>query len=221
MKEKAGSGRPIHSNGLQALQREVFSLVEKYISLNSDLRYENSLNWRDWSSLEDIGTLSVVKNQTLRKVAEHWRVSSQCLNSWSRINDLHDKRGMVCICGHPEVSHSGGGLCDAGSLVCLCRRPRPVIWVDDIRYFYRVTKGPHEAHALVLGLTELMLEGGVAHHQIDWQCEHRGCTGKLGVNPARFRNAKDLALGMPVQELNKLICEPCLFRELNGGYIYA
>lgn len=220
MKEKAGSGSPINSDGLQTLQSELFSVIEKYIFLDSELRYENSLDWSDRSSLKAIGEPLVTKNQNLGQSPQRWKVSSQCLKKWSQITEKHDMSGSVCICGHPEASHSSGGLCDMGYMVCVCRGPRPVIWVDDIRYFYRATKGPHEAHALVLGLSELTRGGGAAHYQIDWRCEYQGCTGRRAVNPARFRNSRDLALGMPVNDLNKLICEPCLFGKLNGGYTY-
>lgn len=218
MKVKAGSGRPIDTNRLQSLQSGLFSPIKVNIYFISDLRYKNSSDWRDWSPLENIGEPLVTSNRNLGQLAEPWRVSRQCLRKWSKITEQDVKSGTVCICGHPTASHEGGGLCDMGYLVCVCRRPRPVIWVDDIRYFYRATKGPHEAHALVLGLAELVRGGGTAQYQVAWRCEYRGCTGRISVNPARFRNASDLALGMPVNDLNKLICEPCLFRELNGGY---
>lgn len=221
MKAKAGSGRPIETNRLQSLQSGLFSLLKKDIYFDSDLRYKNSWDWRAWSPMESNGNPPKYSGPELREYASHWKVSSQCLNKWLNISTRTDLSGNVCICGHPEHSHVDGGLCNAGSTICVCRKPRLVLWVDDIRYFFRATKGPHEGHALVLGLTALLQGNGKAQYQIEWRCEYQSCGGKVGVNPARFRNGIDIALGMPVNDLNKLICEPCLFRKLNDGYVSA
>ena len=219
MKAKAGSGRPIHSNPLQSLQSELFSLIKQNISFDSEIRYKNSWDWRDWSALESVGDADRLATHDLRMYSRNWSVSSQCLSAWRQLVDTNQKSGYICICGHPTVAHNAGRLCGVSPYVCACIRPRSVLWVSDVLYFFRATKGPHEGHALVLGLGSLLKSGGSAQYQIAWRCEYQGCEGNVLVNPARFRNSKDLALGMPVHDLNKLICEPCLFRKLNGGYV--
>jgi hypothetical protein len=221
MRAKAGFGRPITTNRLQSLQRELSSPKNKNFCFESNLRYKNGSDWRDWKALEGFGPFSSLSSQEVTAASRPWSVSSQTLRKWKDLSNLENFKGYVCICGHPEILHREGGLCSAGHTVCVCPKSRRVLLVDDIRYFLRVTKGPHEAHALVLGLTALEAKGGLAVKQIEWRCEYKSCGGITGVNPARFRNGVTLALGMPVHDLNRLICEPCLFLELNGGYVSA
>jgi hypothetical protein len=222
MKAKAMSGSPLSSNRLQRLQSAPSSLEEKYFSFRSEVRYVNSCDWRDWSPKEGHGFSPNYESKSTpaRSLAPIFGVANQCLRKWMAMNPLEKLSGLVCICGHPEPAHADGGLCSVGPAVCVCRKPKAALWVDDLRFFYRVTKGAHEAHALVLGLQTLLATGGSATRSIDWVCDFRNCGGSVGVNPARFRNSTSLTLHMSVHDMHKLICEPCLFRELNGGYIY-
>ena len=219
MRAKGGFGRPMTSNNLQALQTGPSSPKSQNNLDDSELRYKNINDWRDWSALETVGYSYSSVSLELREESRHWNVSSQTLEKWGKLSSLDNFTGLVCICGHPVVLHSEGGLCEAGDTVCVCPKPRTALWVDDIRYFFRVTKGPHEAHALVMGLATLKQNRGEAVRQIDWLCEFKSCQGVVGVNPARFRNSENLAMGIPVRDLNRLICEPCLFRKLNGRYL--
>jgi hypothetical protein len=200
-------------SGLSAPRKEIFDS-------RFQLPSENSSDWRVWSSLEAIGAQGTSPDSDTRETSKQFDVDSQCLQKWKADFAGSKSNGNVCICGHPELAHNGGGLCAVSSMACVCRKPRLAVWVDDIRFFYRATKGPHEAHALVLGLGSLLTSGGDGRYLLPWVCEMRSCGGRLGVNPARFRNSNTLSLGMSVHDTHKLICEPCLFRNLNGGYVY-
>lgn len=218
MKARAGFGRPINTNMFQSLQTGFSSQKNQTNFEDSSLRYKDSNDWRDWSALERIGNSCSDISPELREASRNWNVSSQASGKLGELSSLGSSRGLICICGHPVILHAESGLCRSGAIVCACPKSRPALLVDDIRFFLRVTKGPHEAHALVMGLSTLEEKGGQAVKQIDWRCEYKSCGGVMGVNPARFRNSSTLALGMTVRDLNRLICEPCLFRELNGGY---
>lgn len=211
---------PMTTNRLQTLQSGLSSPKKKIYISQFQMRYKNSSDWRVWSFMESYGAPSTTAENDYRNLRRHFEVSSQCRRKWEAMNPEERISGHICICGHPESSHEYGGLCSVGPSVCNCRRPRLALWVDDLRYFYRATKGPHEAHALVLGLGALIANRGSASYKIDWSCEMRSCSGTLRVNPARFRNGKNLSMGTSVHDTHKLICEPCLFMGLNGGYVY-
>lgn len=220
MKVRVGCGRPMTINRHQTLQSRLFAPRREFIDSRFQPRYTNGSDWRVWSASEDFGREVASPTTNPSEAFTKYEVSILCLRKWRADSAETNSSGYVCICGHPESAHQSGGLCAVGSMACLCRKPRPAIWVDDIRFFYRATKGPHEAHALVMGIGELLSNGGMGRYVLPWICEMQSCKGRTGVNPARFRKNNALALGMSVHDNHKLICEPCLFRNLNGGYIY-
>jgi hypothetical protein len=219
MKVKDGSGKSMMTKRFQTLQTQLKSLEDKNNYLNSDLRYKNGLVWRDWSVKDSIGML-IEPSPAVRNVHEliaQFQVSKQCQSRW--LDKYRDEpiSGLICICGHPNVEHIDGGMCQAGSQICYCRKPKAALKVSDVRHFYKATKGPHEAHALVLGQNSLIACGGSWKREILWVCHFRGCNQIKGVNPVRMRNDVTLSLGLSAHDKHKLMCENCLFLELNGS----
>ena len=221
MKAKAGFGKPNKLNRLQSLQKRLNSVREKYRVQNSELRYENSLDSKDWSRIVPNGDYSqqVTQGSSARDLLVQFKVSSQCRSVWLRCYLPMPVKGEICMCGHPVLDHAGGGLCGAGLFICCCRKPAPAILVSDTRHFYKASKGPHESHALVMGVETLVNSGGEFLRIVPWICTVRGCGRKKGTNPVRLRTPNHLAMGLSVQELHQLMCEPCLFQKLNGGYL--
>ncbi len=219
MKEKDGFGNPNVTDLLQSLQTQLNLLKELNNILNSELRYKNSSDWRDWSVIDELGAQQVADapRQDAQELVTVFQVSKQCQTRFLDRHCSEPVAGFICICGHPNVEHVDDGMCQAGSNICYCRRPRPALRVSDLRYFYRATKGPHEAHALVLGLGSLTQSGGSSSQEIPWVCNSPNCRQVQGVNPVRMRNANILSMGLSVHDKHKLMCEPCLFRALNGN----
>lgn len=218
MKVKDGFGSPNSTERLQTLQSQMNSLKEVNNVLNFDLRYKNGWDWRDWSAKVSIGELSdrEISRGVLHELFAQFQVPKQCHSRWTENFRLWPIAGLICICGHPNNEHIDGGTCHAGKHICYCRKPRTAITVSDVRYFYRATKGPHEAHALVLGVNALALSGGRSKREIPWRCDFRRCGQIAGVDPVRMRNEFTLSMSLSVHDNHKLMCEPCLFRELNG-----
>jgi hypothetical protein len=149
----------------------------------------------------------------------HFEVSPQCQRAWQEAMKRDEHSGHVCLCGHPELAHKDGGLCDAGINICFCRKPSPALLVSDIRYFYKATRGPHEAHALSLGFRSLDKHSGSYTLVTDWVCGARECERRQNVGPVRMSSNGALTLKLRGDDNHKLICERCLFMKLNGSYV--
>ena len=134
----------------------------------------------------------------------------ECQAIWNKHFPPATFVGEVCACGHPAEIHVG--MCEAGANVCLCREPRAVAKVSDIRYFFRATKGPHEAHALQLGLSALLASGGSYNMIGSWSCEVSDCTNRDSAMPVRMRGGYSPTLKLPVNDLHRFMCEECLFK---------
>ena len=220
MKVKAGSGSPIATKRLQTFQSQLKSLKDLYFLTNSELRYEKSSDWSDWSRLKHVGPIAS-ELSSVRKLIEkyeRYQVSQQCRGEFRPLAVEADAQGNVCMCGHPEVTHSEGSLCVAGVGICYCNKYSKALRVSDIRYFFRATKGPHEAHALVLGLNALCRDGGNFSQLVVWQCSMPECGHIKRVNPVRMSKGTKPTLGATALERHKLVCEECLYRVLNGGF---
>lgn len=223
MKAKAGSGNFMKTNRLQTLQSEVSSLKREYLQDISSSPYEKSWDSRVWSGKVDIGAQEFEHPDVLMQKArleslKFFDVSEQCFKKWSEIPTSDSYPGNICICGHPNTSHIDGGLCVAGQNICYCRQPRDVIWVSDTRHFYRATKGPHQAHALELGIVNLTGGGGTFSRIVEWKCQSKDCVSSTRVGPVRKRGSGELSLGLSVTDNHKFMCERCLFIRLNGGF---
>jgi hypothetical protein len=153
------------------------------------------------------------------ELEKHFRFTKQAIQVWQGLNDGQPIPGLVCICGHPDQTHGQPGLCGAGDRICFCSAPRSILRVSDIRYFFRATKGPHEAHAMTLGLQTLISQGGEYELVVRWQCQTVNCMGSQGIGPVRFRPGGKLAFHLPLHEQNRLMCERCLFTKLNGSFL--
>jgi hypothetical protein len=142
------------------------------------------------------------------KIMENYSVHPKCELAWSKLYQPSDFQGEVCLCGHPMAAHNG--MCDVGRDVCLCTDPNPVIEVSDTRYFFRSTKGPHEAHALVLGVSALMKNGGSVQIDNPWRCFVKECSSQAKALPVRMRTGNVPTLKLSVNDANKLLCSSCL-----------
>lgn len=150
---------------------------------------------------------------------KHFRFTKQAIQVWQGLNDGQPIPGLVCICGHPDKMHGQPGLCAAGDRICFCPASQPALRVSDIRYFFRATKGPHEAHAMTLGLNTLIYRGGEHEIVAPWRCYTVNCTGRQGIGPVRFRPGGKFAFHLTFHEQNRLMCERCLFTRLNGSFL--
>jgi len=217
MKVKDGFGNPNSTDRLQSLQSQTNSLKELNNYLDFDLRYENGLDWRDWSAEVSIGQLQEreLSRAALHELFPQFQVPWQSQSRWMDSFNFWPIAGLVCICGHPNKEHRNGGICQAGKEICNCSRSETALNVSDVRYFFRATKGPHEAHALVLGLNSLNLSGGRSKPEIPWVCNFGDCNRTKGVNPVRMRNKTTLAMGLSVHDKHILMCERCLFQKLS------
>ncbi len=217
MKVKDGFGNPNTTDRLQSLQTQLTSQKELNNVLNFDLRHKNGRDWRDWSAKvligesQDSGSTGEAFNDSIAQ----FQVSVQCQSRWRDSFHPWPISGPICICGHPNMKHKNGGICQTGNEICNCRRSETALNVSDVRHFFRATKGPHEAHALVLGLSSLNLSGGSSQPTKPWVCNLGDCTRIKGVNPVRMRNKTTLAMGLSIHEKHILMCEPCLFQKLN------
>jgi hypothetical protein len=166
--------------------------------------------------------MSIISNEELiqgqHEMLESFGFARQCLDNASILDLIAERPGEICICGHGVDSHPHAGLCQAGSNICYCRGPKPVLWVSDKRSFYKATKGPHEAHALLLGLADLESKNGTYRELLPWICQSRNCGSKSRVGPVRMRSNSDLALGLSVHDYHRFMCDSCLFHQLNGSY---
>jgi hypothetical protein len=223
MKAKAGSGKPKTSKALQNLQTQLSLLKKKYLQENPYSSSENSQDWRDWNGSVSIRDAALSNpDDSLRKARQdflaYFGMAHQCENKWVNLTDPMSYQGGVCLCGHPVSEHVDNGLCQAGLNICFCRRAKVVINVSDTRHFYKATKGPHEAHALLTGLAGLRASNGKGVKLVEWKCQTKGCSSSSKVGPVRMRRDVDLSLGLSVHDSHRFMCEKCLFIRLNGGY---
>ncbi len=179
-------------------------------------------HWRDWRALESIGEIEFMNawpdfHSSLLKLAGEFRVAPEAFWNWIEKTDIATKQGKVCICGHPENTHSPGGLCEVGPNICTCNEPWWALLVSDLRCFYQYTKGPHEAHALVRGCETLARWAGKSDLLIDWRCSKSECFSRAIVGPVRRTKGGALSRGLGVSDKHQLLCERCLIAELNGG----
>lgn len=90
-----------------------------------------------------------------------------------------ERRGQnrqVCKCGHSVGHHKwvddrGHYICKAGNTPCRCRDPKPVIEVDNLRYFMYTTTDVGAGHALGRG----MVASGANGKGFRWVEEHPKC----------------------------------------------
>jgi len=137
-------------------------------------------------------------------------VHPECKEIWDATFPPPSFDGDVCICGHPLEIHDR--LCKAGATVCLCQDARAVARVSDTRYFFRSTKGPHEAHGLQLALSALSSAGGTFEKLQPWNCEVKECPTKGPALAVRMRGGYIPTLKLPVIDLHRFMCEDCLFK---------
>ena len=88
----------------------------------------------------------------------------------------------ICVCGHGISKHTdeaGRVLCKPSAMDCPCKHIRPVIDVDDTRYFLRNTQGGGAMHALSRGLSALAMAGKNATWLIELKCDRCGTVDEI------------------------------------------
>jgi len=83
----------------------------------------------------------------------------------------------ICICGHGVSKHTdeaGRIVCKPSAMDCSCKHVRPVIDVEDTRYFLRSTQGGGSMHALSRGLSALAMAGKNATWLVELKCDRCG-----------------------------------------------
>lgn len=115
----------------------------------------------------------------------------------------------VCICGHAMNKHSnyvGIVECKPTAMRCPCKKPRPVLEVEDTRLFLRKTEGAGAMHALARGMYASLSAGREVTWIVDLQCDKCGSTDKQ-VTPVPVTQSgysSDEATGFDV-----LLCHDC------------
>lgn len=215
MKAKAGSGDWENQVKLQSLQSQLTSILNGNFSPKIISSSEISCDWRDWSPSQE----ATVRDTVLyRQPPTKFGVSKHLVNYWLEAATSTDPvPGEICICGHPSSAHQFGTYCIVGPRVCTCSKPEPVLWVSDVRYFYKATKGPHEAHALIAGIQDLVSQGENLVRLVRWGCSIRGCINWEQVGPVRLKRGRPTLKVVNEHEKNVLLCEDCLYRYCNDG----
>lgn len=215
MKARAGSGDLEIQTELQSLQSQLISLLNRDFSPKIANSSEISFDWRDWRPSQEE---TVSDKMFYRQPPVKFGVSRHLVNHWLGATASTDPvPGEICICGHPSSAHQFGTYCIVGPRVCTCSRPEPVLWVSDVRYFYKATKGPHEAHALTTGIQDLVSQGENLVRLVRWGCCIRGCTNWELVGPVRLKRGRPTLRIVNEHEKNVLLCEDCLYRYCNEG----
>ena len=83
----------------------------------------------------------------------------------------------ICVCGHAMTKHtvySGVVDCKPSALRCPCKKPRPVLEVDDTRVFLRKTEGAGAMHALSRGIYACISAGKGVEWIIELACARCG-----------------------------------------------
>lgn len=223
MKVKDGSGKELKTKRLQTLRSQLY--LDK--KLNRDSKYfsrsKNSLDSRVWSTKDSIGPIAQFDpdkehREAIDKILAHFDVFDRCRKNWQLWNSFEREAGSVCVCGHPERGHSEGLFCLTGDNVCFCPKFVRALVVSDIRFFYQVTLGPHDAHALSRGLRRLSSKGGTYSLPAPWTCCSKNCSNRTKVGPVRVRGNGGPSLGLSVNDKHVLMCERCLVSKLNGSH---
>lgn len=106
----------------------------------------------------------------------------------TRAKKVQDNR--ICSCGHPMGRHredpSAGRfyagkthICKPNASFCPCDHPRPVLKVEDLRYFLRSTKGVGHLHALGHGVVSALKAGSGIEWIIERKCDRCGEPGDV------------------------------------------
>lgn len=115
----------------------------------------------------------------------------------------------VCLCGHGMGRHTiinGLVFCKPSRMECPCKKARPVLEVEDVRKFLRVTRGGGPLHALIQGLLQHSKGGKDAKWITDLLCDRCGKDdGNVVPVPVTQRGfATDSATGY-----DALLCREC------------
>jgi len=120
-----------------------------------------------------------------------------------------DTDRRVCLCGHAIGRHTsvnGMVFCKPSRMECPCKVARPVLEVEDVRKFLRVTRGGGPLHALIQGMLQHAKAGKQAKWIADLVCDRCGKDDKNVVPvPVTKRGfATDTATGY-----DALLCHEC------------
>lgn len=212
--------RKINSSKETNIGIKTFDAIERFNSL-SPFRQVLHLEGHFWSA-ETTGSSNHPNADgwilaAERRIRAYFGVAGDCTNVSLSFGHNTETEGVICICGHPVEAHPEDGMCSVSPNICLCRGAKAVLWVSDKRFFYKATKGPHESHALLLGIADLESKLGRTSEVIPWVCRSKRCLSTSKVGPVRMRNGNKLALHVSVTESHAFMCETCLIQRLDRG----
>jgi hypothetical protein len=180
---------------------------------NSPHASENSEHWSAWESvgLAQSNSLRDFFPFDLAPILNRFGVSYLAFPKWLDVNNgLMAKPGDVCLCGHPTEIHDEDRFCMVNPAICTCQKAQRILWASDLRNFYCVTKGPHEAHALSRGLINLKVNGGSFSLLDSWCCSDPGCRSLETVGPSRVKPGGMPTIHLQIHDKTTLLCEQCL-----------
>lgn len=133
-----------------------------------------------------------------------------------RVNELmsrnkNPRNPEICACGHPMARHKeiegrGEWVCEPSRMYCPCDHARPVLRVEDTRFFLCRTQGPKFEHALAVGLSRLTTAGKDA----EWIDDPRTCD-KCGTRctPFPVPLTRSNSIAYEPSPRNALLCQTC------------
>lgn len=121
----------------------------------------------------------------------------------------------VCICGHAMTRHveqDGVSRCFPSRMACVCQGTRPVLEVSDTRLFLRKTTGPGKEHALLRGLSALVLKGGEASWIENLSCELCGVDATTeNISPVPLSISGKICYNeSQLSGKHAFLCRPCI-----------
>lgn len=155
-------------------------------------------------------------NSTSMPLMPNLNVSSEAVETFLASHKSENPRKIICICGHAISKHSDPSssrkYCASGKMLCRCSEPKPVLKVEDARFFIRWTHGWGPKHALALGLNSYLKTG----KSVEWLIQPVCFVCK---DPSRSVSPASVNRGLRVSnrcdELNGLFCDEHI-RSIHG-----
>lgn len=135
--------------------------------------------------------------------------SEEAIQIADELRTVARRDDRICICGHSVSRHkeaSGFVSCKPSKYDCPCKKIRPVIKTDDVRYFMRKNHGDGMAHALVSGIATAQKNKATVEWTIDLACDKCGTPGKVTVVCVTQNGYKDSTAN---SGYNALLCDTC------------
>lgn len=151
--------------------------------------------------------------------------SPEAIEKYQKDKLKKQRNHSVCICGHSVSYHTevgGRSVCSPTTIrSCKCSVVRPVLDVQNLRLFLRVTSGSGGEHALGQGITACDANGkayewiGTAGTKCD------ACLGDMEDWANRHIVALDPFSGLPAERstgIDKIVCTSCYLDIVSGTF---